>query len=223
MIPFLIFGLKRLIKDRPVIVYLLIGWLIIFPLLAYLPYNLQRRLPEGIWVAITIMAVACFTVEGKPWSKRLPLVFSLSFLSTLILLSGGSLVTLKPAVPIFRPADEIKAFGALSYKVTPGQVVLAAYDTSNALPAWVPVRTLIGHGPESIQLAQIRPEVERFYQSSTSDEERIKLIQQFHIDYVFDGPTEQALGDWKPESFSPLSLIYQQGAWKIYQVSGISR
>jgi len=222
MVPFLIFGLKRLIKDRPVNVYLPIGWLVIFPILAYLPYNLQRRLPEGIWVAITVLAVASFIGEGAAWVRKMPAVFSLTFLSTIILMAGGSLVILKPSVPIFRPADEIKAFEALSAKVTPGQVVLAAYDTSNALPAWVPVRTLIGHGPESIQLAQIRPEVEKFFQSSTGDQERIKLIQQFHIDYVFWGPTEQALGDWNPDGFAGLTSIYQQGAWKIYQVSGYS-
>jgi uncharacterized membrane protein len=64
--------------------------------------------------------------------------------------------------------------------------------------------------------------VEKFFQSSTGDQERIKLIQQFHIDYVFWGPTEQALGDWNPDGFAGLTSIYQQGAWKIYQVSGYS-
>ena len=222
MIPFLIVGLRRLIKDRPVMVYMFIGWLIIFPVLAYFPNNLQRRLPEGIWVAITVLAVACFTGEVTPFFRKFPVIFSLSILSPFILLTGGSLVALKPSAPIFRPAAEIKAFNALSEKATSGQVVLAAYDTSNALPAWVPVRTLIGHGPESIQLAQIQPEVERFYQSSTSDQDRLSLIEQFHIDYVFYGPTEQALGDWTPDSFSSLSLIYQEGSWKIYKVIGLS-
>jgi len=222
MIPLLVIGIKRLVKDRPVNVYLLIGWLIIFPILAYLPYNLQRRLPEGIWVAITILAIACFTGEVTLLMKKLPIVFSLSFLSTFILLMGGILVVLKPSIPIFRPAAEIKAFASLSGKVTPGQVVLAAYDTSNALPAWVPIRTLIGHGPESIHLDEIRPEVERFYQSSTSEQDRVSLIQRFHIDYVFYGPVEQALGDWSPDTFPRLSLIYQDGAWKIYKVIGLS-
>jgi uncharacterized membrane protein len=130
---------------------------------------------------------------------------------------------LKPSVPIFRPVAEIQAFDALSQKITSGQVVLAAYDTSNALPAWVPARTLIGHGPESIYLAEIRPEVEKFFQSATSDQDRLILIDQFHIDYVFYGPEEQALGDWSPDSFSShLSMIYKEGTWKIYKVIGLS-
>jgi hypothetical protein len=222
MIPFLVFGLRRLIKDRPVIVYFLIGWSIIFPILAYLPYSLQRRLPEGIWVAITILATACFTGGISPSLKKLAMIFSLSFISAFILLVGGSLAVLKPSEPIFRPAAEIKAFDFLSEKVTPGQVVLAAYDTSNALPAWVPGRTLIGHGPESIHLAEIRPEVESFYQSSTSDQERLNLIQQYHINYIFDGPAEQAIGSWSPDTFASLALIYQEGNWKIYKVKGLS-
>ncbi len=222
MVPFMIFGIKRLIKGRPVIAYLLIGWLIIFPILAYLPYNLQRRLPEGIWVAVTILAMACFTGQISTSLKRLQVIYFLSFISTFILLVGGSLAVLKPFEPIFRPAAEIKAFNYLSAQITPGQVVLAAYDTSNALPAWVPGRTLIGHGPESIHLAEIRPVVERFYQISTSDQDRSNLIQQYHIDYIFDGPAEQALGGWSPNTFASLSLIYQDGNWKIYKVMRLS-
>jgi hypothetical protein len=218
MIPFVVLGLKRLIKDRPVNVYLLIGWLILFPILAYFPYNLQRRLPEGIWVVISVLGVACFSGEVTPFLEKLPIVLYLSFLSPIIILIGGTLGLMNLSVPVYRPAAEIQAFTALSDKITPGQVVLAAYDTSNALPAWVPVRTLIGHGPESIHLAKIRPEVESFYQSSTSDQTRMDLIQQFQIDYVFYGPEEQALGTWSPDSFDRLSPVYQAGNWKIYRV-----
>jgi hypothetical protein len=218
MIPFVVIGLKRLIKDRLLSVYLLIGWLILFPILAYFPNNLQRRLPEGIWVAIAVLAIACFTGEVTPFLKKMPLVLYLSFLSPIILLFGGTLGLMKPSVPIYRPAAEIQAFTALSEEITPGQVVLAAYDTSNALPAWVPMRTLIGHGPESIHLAEIRPEVESFYQSSTSDQQRLDLIHQFQIDYIFYGPAEQALGNWAPDNFDRLTPVYQAGNWKIYKV-----
>ena len=218
MIPFVVFGLKRLIKDRPVSVYLLIGWLILFPFLAYFPYNLQRRLPEGIWVAIAVLAVACLSAEVLPPLKKLRLVLYLSFLSPLILLMGTTMGLMKLSTPIYRPAAEIQAFNALSEKINPGQVVLAAYDTSNALPAWIPVRTLIGHGPESIHLAEIRPKVESFFQSSTSDQARLDLIQQFQIDYVFYGPEEQSLGDWSPDNFDRLSPVYHAGDWRIYKV-----
>jgi hypothetical protein len=218
MIPFVVIGLKKLIKDRPIRVYLLIGWLILFPILAYFPYNLQRRLPEGIWVAVAVLAVACFSGEVTPFFKKLPIVLYLSFLSPVIILLGGTLGWMNPSTPIFRPAAEIQAFNALSDKITPGQVVLAAYDTSNALPAWVPGRTLIGHGPESIHLAEIRPEVESFFQSTTSDQTRLDLIRQFQIDFVFYGPEEQDLGTWSPDSFDRLSPVYQEGNWKIYRV-----
>jgi hypothetical protein len=218
MIPFVVLGLRRLVKDHPMSGFLLVGWLILFPILAYFPNNLQRRLPEGIWVAIAILAVAGFSGEVTPFLKKLPLVLYLSFLSPIIILLGGTLGLMKPAQPVYRPAAEIQAFAALADKITPGQVILAAYDTSNALPAWAPVKTLIGHGPESIHLVEIRPEVESFFQSSTSDQKRMDLIQQFQIDYVFYGPEEQALGDWSPDSFDRLSPVYHEGDWKIYRV-----
>jgi uncharacterized membrane protein len=90
------------------------------------------------------------------------------------------------------------------------------------MPAWVPARTLIGHGPESIHLAEIRPKVEGFYQSSTSDQERLTMIRQYQISYIFDGPAEQALGSWSPDTFTSLSLSYQEENWKIYKVKGLS-
>jgi hypothetical protein len=184
---------------------------------------LQRRLLEGIWVAITILATASLNGEVSHFKRKWSMVFFLSFLSVFILLTGGILVALRPSVPVFRPAAEIKAFRYLSQKVTAGQIVLAAYETSNALPAWVPVRTLIGHGPESIHLVDIRPEVERFFLSSTSEQDRVNLIKQNNIAYILYGPAEQALGIWEPDSFTRLSLIYQGENWKIYQVIAMSR
>jgi hypothetical protein len=97
---------------------------------------------------------------------------------------------------------------------------MASYDTGNALPAWVPVRVVIGHGPESIGLEVLLPKVERFYSVESSDDERLRLIQEFNVRYIIYGPLEAALGGWQPEDAGYLQLAYKAGEYQAYQVDG---
>ena len=47
ILPFAILGIRKLLNQKPLETWLIIVWVGIFPFLAYAPYNLQRRLPEG--------------------------------------------------------------------------------------------------------------------------------------------------------------------------------
>jgi hypothetical protein len=104
----------------------------------------------------------------------------------------------------------------------PGEVVLASFNTSNALPAWAPLRTIVGHGPESIHLKEIQPQVEQFYSSASTDKTRELLLEKFGIAYVLWGPEEQKLGSWNPAKASYLKKIYQDSGFSIFEVKGLS-
>lgn len=93
-----------------------------------------------------------------------------------MLLLGGVQAATSPGLPLFRPAQEVAAFQALAALAHPGDVVLAAYDTGNALPAWAPVRVVIGHAPESQGIQDLRPRVQAFFSESTPEAERLALI-----------------------------------------------
>jgi len=97
-------------------------------------------------------------------------------------------------------------------------VFLASYQTGNALPAWAPVRVVIGLGPESIGLSELQPRVERFYASQTSDAERRRLIQDYQVSYVFRGPIESGFGDWLPAQVDYLQPVYQSAGYEVYRV-----
>jgi len=86
------------------------------------------------------------------------------------------------------------------------------------LPAWAPVRVLVGHGPESIHKSELEPQIAAFYQSQTSDDQRRAFIDRFAIAYILWGPAERELGDWLPSSASYLTLVQQQGDYALYQV-----
>lgn len=203
--------------------WLPVAWAGALPFLAYAPINIQRRLPEGVWVALIILAMIGLEQIERQHEKRstirwlkLPLV--LAFPSTIALLFGAFLAVSNPAMPVFRPAREAAAFTWLADTSLTGQVVLAAYETGNALPAWAPLRVLIGQGPESVNLVELKPRIAQFYQGNTQDAIRQELLAEFQVNFVFWGPSERALGDWEPIQAPYLELRYHSDDYAIFSV-----
>jgi hypothetical protein len=183
-------------------------WILIFPILAYLPYNLQRRLPEGVWVAFcTLAVVGLAKLKGRARLAGTVLA-GLCLLSTISLFAGGVMTVLHPGGPLFRQASEVNALEYLSGVAKKNEVVLAAYDTSTVIPTRAAVRVIIGHGPESLGLKEIQPRVEAFYRSETPDSVRIELIHEFGIAYVVWGSQERSIGTWNPSESGFLKRIY---------------
>jgi hypothetical protein len=222
ILPFAVVGAKRALSISIPEGWLLAGWAAALPVLAYLPVNLQRRLPEGVWVAGC--ALALLAIEGRwagePPRRRLWLLapLLLCFPSTLLLLFGGFQVSGTPAVPAFRSVDEVTLFEHLAGESQPGCLVLASFETGNALPAWAPLRVVIGHGPESAGLAELRPQVQRFYSAGPDDAWRRDWLSQLGACYVFWGPAEQGLGDWDPRQAAFLQPAAHYGNYWAFSV-----
>jgi hypothetical protein len=84
-----------------------IAWALILPVLVYAPYNLQRRLAEGAWVALVALALA--SLEARP-RRRLQAVLFLLLPPTFLLWAAGILGISLPGRPLYRPASETAAF-----------------------------------------------------------------------------------------------------------------
>jgi len=194
----------------------LVGWVICLPLLVYAPVNMQRRLADGVWAAIIILTIIGLeAIRGKLalWVRS---GLFLLLLSSLILIYGGVNVVLNPSAPLFIPVDEALLYERISSHLTPGKVALASFDEGNALPAWLPLRVVIGHGPESVGLADLKPKVAAFYGAGMTDQERLVFIKQNQVDYILWGPAERALGNWDPYEADYLYLIDAQGDYQFY-------
>ncbi len=220
LFPFVPRGLRLLFRDSAWRTSFLAMWLLLLPFLAYAPYNLQRRLPEGIWVALVIVACGGLPQVGTSWAGRwLGKIWTgLALPSTLLLLAGGLLAALGGGPPVFRPGAEVRVFERLAEEAQPNEIVLAAFETGNALPAWAPLRVVIGHGPESIYLDELRPRVASFYEMNTTDTDRQAFLQAFDVHYVFWGPAEQELGAWDPRFADYLKLLTREGDFWVFEV-----
>lgn len=220
MLPFAIVGARRVLRDGSWKAWLPVAWVLIAPILVYAPVSVQRRLAEGVWVVIVLLAINSLDREKVPRGITLdPVVFLLAFPTSLILLAGGLLAAWRPAKPLFRPVDEVAAIRFLDTVAEKDAIVLAAYESSNVLPVWAPVRVVIGHGPESINLEKIRPRVEATFQENVGDEARLAFLEEYDVQYLFWGPNERQLGDWNPNGTEYLSLIYQEEGYYLFEVS----
>ena len=142
---------------------------------------------------------------------------ALSLPSPAMLVMGAGTAAVTPGEPLFRKSEEALAFEWLAGQAR-SDVVLASFETGNALPAWAPVRVVIGHGPESIGLEELQQSVRRFYQGGTAGADREALLQRYAVRFIFEGPREAQLGGWDPGSSSAMRLVYDQDAYRIFEV-----
>ncbi len=222
LLPFIPLGARNILRFQPWAGWMLVAWVVVFPFLAYAPVNLQRRLVEGVWLALVIISlysVRTHRQTGVSW-RSYQFTSLLAFPSTIILLGIGMLAGSTPSAPLFHPTQETAAYEYLAEIAEPGSVVLASYSTGNALPAWAPVRVLIGHGPESANLSHLKPRVEHLFQPETGDGERQAFIDEYGIIFLFYGPAEASLGGWDPAKATYLDNIYSHGPYAIYRVKG---
>jgi len=217
-VPFIILGVKNLLKEDPIKAYLITGWLAALPILVSAPVSTQRRLAEGVWAAVTIAVISYFEKRNRLTIMEKGYLY-LTFPTTILIFLGAVIVAGNASTPLFRPEPEIQVYNYLAGNAPSGAVVLAAYESGNNLPAWTPQRVVLGHGPETTNREQVEQEVERFFSLSSTDISREKLIEKFGVSYVLWGPLEKELGDWNPAGVEYLVEIYNYEDYAIYQTA----
>ncbi|HLE52346.1 MAG TPA: hypothetical protein VI755_09795 [Anaerolineales bacterium] len=222
LLPFTLIGISYLLKRNPWLGSMPAVWVLSLPALAYAPFNLQRRLPEGIWVALVTLGMLPFDrLKVRTFKRSIILVsvIMVSIGSTLFLLMGGIKAAARPGWPLSRPSDEVAMFVYLAQQAEPDAVVLTAFETGNALPAWSPQRVVIGHGPESANFKETQRRLSEFFEPGTSDAARIALLEEASVEYILWGPAERDLGGWDPGKASYLLRVFKQGEYSLFEVT----
>jgi hypothetical protein len=205
-------------SERPV--WLPLAWVGIVPLLIYLPFNLQRRLVEGVQIPLSLLAAlgfASFRWQGfRLYVAAAVLLVALS-LTNVLLVGGGCLASRGQPAPVYRDAAEVAALDWLAGQVASDDVVLTAYETGNYLPARAWARVFMGHGPETIHFGEKKALVVRFFDATTDDAWRRDLLEEYSVDYVFWGPAERRVGDFNPGQVSYLTLIYDAAGFAVFR------
>jgi hypothetical protein len=201
---------------------LLVGWPVIVPVLVYLPMNVQRRMAEAVIVPLAILAtVALEWMARHPATRRVrrALVVVAVFGSAFFLF-GTTLSGLSPRTPLYYPAAEIRTLDWLNGHTGPEQVILAAYDTGNVIPAYTSLRPYVGHGPETMFAIQKTATMEQFFANGMDAETRKKLYQSVNARYIFYGPDERALANGAPPNWlNEAHLLYDAEGYQVYALN----
>ncbi len=196
-----------------------IGWMIIVPVLAYLPISIQRRLVEGFWMALVVLALLFVEKKIKEFSRRPAFVLATGLLLPAALLFWGwSFSTaLAPGAPVFLPMAETRTLLWLDAETGPGAVVLSRHNTGNALPAWTGLTAFIGHGPETLNQKEKLALVDTVLDGGLPDSLRLSALIQTGATYILVDPEDAArLGGGIPGC----TLVYREDGWEVWKVVG---
>lgn len=215
-------------------------------LLALAFVGLEELRSRSDWSVIKLrLPKAPFTKPSLPYPSRklmawlspgriLTAGLAISFLTPLIFYAGLIQQSQVKTPPLFLPADRVAAYLELDSRAQSGDAVLAAYSTSNALPAWTSLRVVMGNSTISVDplgggTTDLLSQQRQFFGaigdamggvtgSAMDDTQRQALLKAWGVQYVIWGPEERALGGWDPRQAGFLSHLFQKGEIDVFSV-----
>ncbi len=180
---------------------LLSAWLIISPLMAYLPIAISRRLIVGWQIPLSIFAAYGLL---RLWNKRRVLAVvaaSMVLPATLLIILGGQARVQAPQPPLFITADQQAALNWLGANTTDRDVVLSEWHFGSLVPIYADARVFVGHPIETIDFKAKQVLVDQFF-TGASAAQRGELIRRWHITVI------AAEGD---RGLANLPVVFQAG------------
>ncbi len=182
-----IFWKRKILVEKSL--YLLIFWIFFGLLMAYVPFNLQRRFLAGYYLPLAIVFWKLLGDFYKqfPHKKQTILIYALIGLSlpSSLLIFSGSLNAINHQDQIFYYKENIlEATEWLSSKGSHKSIVLATEDNGRIIPALANFKVVYGHPFESINAEQTKKDVDDFWANNLSEEQSWNLIKKYKVDYI---------------------------------------
>ncbi|MBT3241316.1 MAG: hypothetical protein HON98_03560 [Chloroflexi bacterium] len=212
------FAVKKFWRTDRKEVQTLLVWMIVCILLVYIPFSLQRRFLQGLFIPISLLAIFGFEAwfEKSPKYKKvsLMLLFFLVVPTNLLLLLTALFGVQRHAPEFYLSRDEQVAMVWINENVSVEAHFLASADIGSYIPSISQVFVYYGHPFETIDAENKLQLLEDFYSGKISDPE--SWLEQSDIEYIFYGPKEQSIGQLS--KMLPIMEIYRSGDVSIFQV-----
>jgi len=241
-------GVVRAVRGGNDWTRLLVLWLLLGFAAVYAPISFQRKLVEGLYVPICLLAVVGLTgwvreERGARWPRAAVLAAALVIVASLpsnlfFLQRGlGDLLTnnvqyaanLMP--PLYLSADQRAALAYLDAHAGRADLVLANSRLASYAPSLAGVRVYLGHWSETLNFARKLGEYHAFLRAATPDTARETFVRGRGITYVVFDHTPLAVDAtfdtlyllpaeraFDPSTTDWLEPAFQQGSVAIYRV-----
>ena len=202
--PVVLLGIwKRKVFKNPGIAGML-AWIIGALVLAYLPWQLQRRFMFGFSLPIALVFASTVNDHVVPWiNSRAPawlarrktsillLVLPFFMLSPLYLTFGKAGYISQRPDDLFYPSPLVEAIDWLGENAGGSDILLCGPDTGKLAVARIGMRVFIGHKIETIGYDDKLHQVEVFFRGGLP----LEKLSTANITWVIYGPYERALGE----------------------------
>ncbi len=202
--------------------------------LIYIPTDFQIHMLNGWQIPMAILAtqglfryiLPFLEAKGsKPNPNLLLAAVILVIIPTNLYLVSWRVLELKRhEYPYFLLKDEISAMNWLESNVKPDEVVLSSMTIGQYIPALTGAHAFLAHWAQTVDYFTKEKMTTDFFNPKTPDVRRQEILQNCnpkyncHVDYLFYGPAEQALGKYNPAKVSFLEHVYTAGQVDIYKV-----
>jgi hypothetical protein len=231
---FAVLGLAFALRRRAVGCWHLIAiWVLTIAVATYIPVSFQRRFVSGGMGPIALLVTAGVYWVLWPWVRRAfrgslaarrrarawmtGIVLVVVYQSTLWF-TAGITATIAAGNPLsFDTAAEWEAMRWLAANARWQDPVFASEWTGGIIPAAIGERVYAGHWAESTDYEHKSARIEKFFQSTTSDAERLAILLSSGCRYVFYGPQERKIGSVDLGRVPYLKLVYENADVRIYE------
>jgi hypothetical protein len=208
------------------------GWFWISFVLIYLPVDYQIHMLNGWQVPIAILATQGIFAYVVPalarWRKpdqrptrRLAittaaLIIGFAALTNLYLFGWRFLDLSRHDYPFYLHRDEVAALRWLEANAAGDDVVLSSMAVGQYVPAETGVHAFLAHWAQTVDFYGKQAAVVRFFDPAAPDSERAQIVADYSVDYIIDGPAEQAVGGYRladNPAFQPLFVSGNVGVY----------
>lgn len=211
---------------------LILSWIFCATILLYFPINFQRRLIEGLYFPLIILAstglIFIFKKIQKYKIKNISYGYLLIFvfvLLTSITSVGSSLKDIQevesdvPNKYYYHLLDqEVKAIYFLKEKTNFKDVILTNWFYGNLIPGLTGRKVYVGHSVQTYNFDKKIQDLNNFLLDSNEQTGK-NFLKKNNIDYIFLGKNDSMLiYGFKPEQRKYLKKIYENKGVSIFRV-----
>jgi len=189
---------------------ILLAWLLVAFVLLFLPFNLQRRFMTGLFIPVALVSVlGWISLSSSAFIKARAglLLMTLSLPTILLVLMAGLSGAAARDQRLFRTTSEAGMMAWMADHLSPEEIVLAAPDTGNLIPAWSGQEVVYGHPFETVNADAQKALVEEALRGNISLAEFNSWLES-PATYLFWSRREQ---QYSPSPPAGLAVMHQVG------------